>query len=170
MSTNKTTHYQLNQWEPEDKVLRTEFNQDNQKIDQALHGKADQEALTALQGLVAQKADSADLEELRGSSVQIAAGAYTGDGAASRLISLPFTPKAVYLCDKQGRTYASGSNLSTYYYGGLAVAGQGTVAPNGSPLLTIEEGGFRVYVGNAGNSNYICSNSDGTAFHYLALR
>lgn len=41
MSTNKTTHYQLNQWEAGDKVLRTEFNQDNLKIDQALHGKAD---------------------------------------------------------------------------------------------------------------------------------
>ena len=53
MSTNKTQHYQLNQWEAEDKVLRTEFNEDNQKIDQALQEKADQEALTALQGLVA---------------------------------------------------------------------------------------------------------------------
>ena len=38
MSTNKTTHYQLNQWEAEDKVLRTEFNEDNQKIDGALAG------------------------------------------------------------------------------------------------------------------------------------
>ena len=36
MSTNKTQHYQLNQWEAEDKVLRTEFNEDNQKIDGAL--------------------------------------------------------------------------------------------------------------------------------------
>ena len=40
MSTNKTQQYQLNQWEAEDKVLRTEFNEDNQKIDQALQKKA----------------------------------------------------------------------------------------------------------------------------------
>ena len=163
MSTNKTTNYQLNQWEAEDKVLRTEFNQDNLKIDQALHGKADQEALTALQGLVAQKADSADLEELRGSSVQIAAGAYTGDGAASRLISLPFTPKAVYLCDKRGRTYASGANLTSYYYGGLAVTGYPVMA-GGSALVTLEEGGFRVAQGGS-----CAANEQDTLFHYLAL-
>ena len=65
MSTNKTQHYQLNQWEAEDKVLRTEFNEDNQKIDQALQEKADQEALTALQSLVSQKADSTSAAFLR---------------------------------------------------------------------------------------------------------
>ena len=38
MATNHTTNYQLNQWEAGDQVLRTEFNQDNQKIDTALAG------------------------------------------------------------------------------------------------------------------------------------
>ena len=38
MATNHTTHYQLNQWEAADQVLRTDFNQDNQKIDAALAG------------------------------------------------------------------------------------------------------------------------------------
>ena len=167
MSTNKPPTSHLNQWEAEEKVLRTEFNQDNLKIDQALHGKADQEALTALQGLVAQKADSADLEELRGSSVQIAAGAYTGDGAASRLISLPFSPKAVYLCDKRGRTYASGANLAAYYYGGLAVTGNPATAGE-TALVTLEAGGFRV-VHKSSNGDYYASNEKNTVFHYLAL-
>ena len=36
MSTNKTQHYHLNQWEAEDKVLRAEFNQDNAKLDSAM--------------------------------------------------------------------------------------------------------------------------------------
>ena len=36
MSTNHTTNYNLNQWEATDKVLRTEFNEDNAKIDAAL--------------------------------------------------------------------------------------------------------------------------------------
>lgn len=39
MSTNKTQHYHLNQWEAEDKVLRAEFNQDNAKLDSALPGR-----------------------------------------------------------------------------------------------------------------------------------
>ena len=42
MASNYTTNYQLNQWEAGDQVLRTEFNQDNQKIDTALAGLAGQ--------------------------------------------------------------------------------------------------------------------------------
>ena len=40
MATNHTTNYQLNQWEATDQVLRTDFNQDNAKIDGALAGLA----------------------------------------------------------------------------------------------------------------------------------
>ncbi len=36
MASGQTANYQLNQWEAEDKVLRTEFNADNVKIDAAL--------------------------------------------------------------------------------------------------------------------------------------
>ena len=36
MATNYTTNYQLNQWEPTDQVLRTDFNADNAKLDAAL--------------------------------------------------------------------------------------------------------------------------------------
>lgn len=60
MSTNHTTNYQLSQWEPEDKVLRTDFNADNAKIDTALAfldvaavNLAHQASYTALQNYVA---------------------------------------------------------------------------------------------------------------------
>ena len=36
MASNYTTNYQLNQWEPTDQVLRTDFNADNVKIEQAI--------------------------------------------------------------------------------------------------------------------------------------
>ena len=36
MATNHTTHYDLNQWQATDQVLRTDFNADNAKIDAAL--------------------------------------------------------------------------------------------------------------------------------------
>ena len=42
MSTNHTTNYNLNQWEATDKVLRTEFNADNAKIDAALKSHDDE--------------------------------------------------------------------------------------------------------------------------------
>ena len=38
MSTNHTPNFNLCQWEATDKVLRTDFNHDNQKIDAALAG------------------------------------------------------------------------------------------------------------------------------------
>jgi len=36
MPSNFTPNYNLNQWEPDDRVLRTDFNADNAKIDAAL--------------------------------------------------------------------------------------------------------------------------------------
>lgn len=40
MPTNYTEHYALSQWEPGDKVQRTDFNADNAKIDAALASQA----------------------------------------------------------------------------------------------------------------------------------
>ena len=36
----QTTNYQLSQWDPEDRILRTDFNSDNQKIDTALKSQS----------------------------------------------------------------------------------------------------------------------------------
>ena len=52
MATNQTTNYQLNQWEPTDQVLRTDFNADNAKLDAALADLAED---------VAGKAEQTDL-------------------------------------------------------------------------------------------------------------
>ena len=40
----QTNHYQLNQWDLEDRVLMADFNNDNTKIETALHGLAEQAA------------------------------------------------------------------------------------------------------------------------------
>lgn len=45
-----TPNYQLHQWDPQDNFLRTDFNTDLSKIDTALAGKADNSAITNLQG------------------------------------------------------------------------------------------------------------------------
>ena len=52
MATNQTANYQLNQWEPTDQVLRTDFNADNAKLDAALAEKAEVETVSALQTAV----------------------------------------------------------------------------------------------------------------------
>ncbi len=54
---DKTTHYQLNQWAPEDRILRTDFNADNAKLDQALRQGAEDlaAARTAAEEALAQE-------------------------------------------------------------------------------------------------------------------
>ena len=144
MSTNKTTHYQLNQWEPEDKVLRTEFNEDNQKIDAAL-----------------------------GTIPKIQFGTYTGTGTENGdtlFISLGFTPKAVYVCTAQGAVYDV-SNFALLY-GGLALKNAPLKSPNGGhfKVVEIEENGFRVYYGWYATTNSApYANIKGQLYHYAAF-
>ena len=88
MASSYTSNYQLCQWEGTDKVLRTDFNGDNAKIDAALAEKA-----------------------------EVVFGTYTGDGTASRVISLGFTPEAVYLCGEGGEAFTAAG--TAYLTGGV---------------------------------------------------
>ena len=88
---NKTPNYQLNQWGAEDRVLRTDFNADNAKIDAAIK---------AVDGLARSKADAsalAALQQVTNQKVRVALGSYTGDGAASRAINVGFLPKVMFI-------------------------------------------------------------------------
>ena len=60
----KTTNYQLCQWDGEDRILRTDFNEDNAKIDAALNARNCQVYLTS----------------------------YTGDDSTTRTITFPHKP------------------------------------------------------------------------------
>ena len=72
----KTEHYQLNQWDAADRVLREDFNSDNQKIDAALA-----EILAAIP------------------EPEIAIGSYTGtnDKNEQTHVFLGFQPSAVLI-------------------------------------------------------------------------
>ncbi|MGI5934039.1 MAG: hypothetical protein ACOX7A_04470 [Lawsonibacter sp.] len=111
MASNHTTNFELCQWQADDQVKRTDFNEDNAKIDSALKGlsdglaaaqteKADQSALDALAAEVAKKAttaalealgaetankaDNAALNALDGRALRWATGSYTGTGTYGR--------------------------------------------------------------------------------------
>ena len=91
MASNYTMNYQLNQWEAADQVLRTDFNQDNQKIDAALAGLAAKN--TELGGAVAAPVAG-------GGNCQMELFTYTGTGAygATGPTQVQFTQKPdVYL-------------------------------------------------------------------------
>ena len=75
---NQTSNYQLSQWDPEDRILRTDFNSDNAKVDAALKGNADaisseasarSSAVTRLENKIAQRGNC-----------KVEIHSYTGDG------------------------------------------------------------------------------------------
>ena len=145
MSTNHTTNYALCQWLATDQVKRTDFNEDNAKIDAAL-----------------------------ATIPKIAAGTYTGNGAASRIIPLGFTPKLVFLCTQWGETsyYSPGAYFG---YGGLALADHparlsysagGEVTE--TDMITIVSSGFQVVCVQARGSNAY-SNYNKEVYHYIAI-
>ena len=117
MASNHTEHFSLNQWLPDDQVKRTDFNEDNAKLDAALNDlsgglaeKADQTALDALAAEVAKKATTAALEAVRAAVPKLVVGSYTGNGSCgqSHPRTLDFTatlgrpPKFVVVRSKDG--------------------------------------------------------------------
>ena len=77
MAANYTEHYELNQWEPTDQVLRTDFNADNAKIDAALASHA---------------------AEIAGfGNCQIETGSYVGAGDTSNSLTFSGVPLLVFV-------------------------------------------------------------------------
>ena len=174
MASNYTEHYDLCQWEATDQVQRTEFNADNAKVDAALAGKADMEAVSSLQTAVAAKAEQAALSALteRVAALevlpQLATGTYTGNGAASRFISLGFTPKALLVFTSEG--YPA-SPYVNYYFGGMAFPELPVEVfdrvGDKVQVLEITEDGFRVFY------DYdldLYSNQKDTKYYYMAWK
>ena len=85
MATNQTTNYQLNQWEPTDQVLRTDFNADNAKLDAALavlaDSKADQSGLDALSDALTGLSGTVSAVSARAGNCDMELLTYIGTGA-----------------------------------------------------------------------------------------
>ena len=173
MASNYTTNYNLCQWQPTDQVQRTDFNADNLKIDTVLASKAEATALSSLTQTVNQKASQSALDAAIAAIPKVAYSTYTGDGTRNRKISLPFTPKAVFVNPVNGCTFDDKEGYQ--YCGGLAV--------QGSPLkweeytdedvhvLEIVSGGFKVWCQTYGSYFLYCSrtNDSGRIYNYFAI-
>ena len=158
MSTDHTTNYDLNQWEGTDKVLRTEFNADNAKIDAALKNHDDEIAELeaadgALEAAIALKGNC-----------QIEHFTYVGNGAYGngnpRAITFPRLPLLFFIRSEDG--IGMGSRLHT----GLTAAFSGSTGGSVSTLpLTW-----------SGNTAYLTSwstvldfNRTGETYHVFAF-
>lgn len=113
----------------------------------------------------------------------VVSGEYTGDGEESMFVELGFVPKAVLVTRTDGSMARShwGSELGSYFYGGLSVSSSDCRFWNGTsdfPIVRITSingglsGGFTVY-----NSSYV--NGSGSAhvatnekskYHYIAFK
>ena len=109
MSSQKTEHYELNQWLATDQVLRTDFNADNAKIDAVLD---DLDTRTA-----ALEAASAGH-----GNCQIYRQTYSGNGGSSRSFTFSRTPCLVML---QGAGYTCVAIYGQYSANCLAINGSG---------------------------------------------
>ena len=91
---NRTTNYNLCQFEETDRVRRTDFNEDNAKIDAAVKAVG-----RRVDGLEGSKADKTALAAVEGKISRIVTGTYAGTGGSSgvRRISLPGRPKLVLI-------------------------------------------------------------------------
>ncbi len=125
MSSKHTPNYNLSQWESEDKVVHTDFNEDNAKIDSALgslaSGKADKSTVTALSG---------QLAALEGRTLRLATGSYIGTGTVSHSIAFPFAPRFVLIQRMGGadqRMLRFGENAVSVQWTGESVY----ASPNG---------------------------------------
>ena len=155
MSSQKTEHYELNQWLATDQVLRTDFNADNAKIDGALNtlagqvaGKADGEAFQALSGTVAEH--TAAIAQL--GNCQIYTASYTGNGSDSRTHTFPGPPAAIFISGLhyqmfglRGDNQALANDWGTQHYISASWSGN---------YLTLSDGGHSDYIGNQSGTTY----------------
>ena len=96
MASNYTEHIGLCQWEATDQVLRTEFNQDNAKVDAALD-TLEQAVTQHGEALEAQAAAIAKL-----GNCTIYQASYAGTGSTSRSQTFPGRPVAVMVAETNG--------------------------------------------------------------------
>lgn len=91
MATNHTSNYQLCQWEATDQVLRTDFNEDNAKVDAALKGLS-----TSVQQHSTQISQINQKVAALG-NCQLYQSSYTGTGTVTSTLTFPHKPILIHI-------------------------------------------------------------------------
>ncbi len=111
---NKTSNYQLNQWELHDRVMMQDFNADNAKIDAALKAEVDARAAADAAETSARKTTDAAIqaELAKRGNCKIWTTGYTGDGTHgaehANKITFPGSPIVVWIFDQDSRVMCIG--------------------------------------------------------------
>ena len=95
-------------------------------------------------------------------------GTYTGNGAASQLITLGYKPALVLVLESGARIYNYDGKSD--FYGGMALPGH-PASVNGMTAVRVENTGFRVYYGwNSESTMCARTNSANETYHYLVVK
>ena len=154
-STNKTPFLGLNKWQASDKPKMSDFNGDNQLIDQALqqHTQDTQLHLTA--------------EEKDMLSRNMSVGFYTGDNQPERAFSLGFTPRFIIVfADSYPVSFWDGGTKDNNSYCAMATLVCGTVG------IDLIADGFKIYHTSTGVSDFPASrmNLQNVKYSYVAFQ
>ena len=93
----------------------------------------------------------------------IVCGTYTGDGTLNRVISLGFTPRAIFVFCRGGIPEGG----SSYINMGLALPNAPVYSNRDYPALAVVNGGFQVSYHTGPKA---ATNNQGYFYHYVALR
>ena len=184
MASSYTSNYKLCQWEASDKVLRTEFNADNAKIDAALgslassvSGKASSSTVSSLQstvnGLKTSKADKSALDS-RSQTVSQHAAALSGKGNCQLYVT-SYTGSGKYGADHPNRltfdkkpmvVFVCGSNDVMTLIQGMGVSWAANSTSAGAAVSVTWSGNS---VSWYGSQTYSQLSSHGYTYRVLAL-
>ena len=145
MATNHTEHYELSQWVRTDSVLMSDFNEDNAKIDAALHDVLD-------------------------TIPKVVAGSYTGTGEGGVVhYSLGFKPKLLFLITDNAY---GGNTYDVFFIAMDGFALNFTSASNFSVyrnnVITLDDDGFNIT--HSTSQPHLGYNREGVVQHYWALK
>lgn len=150
MPSNRTPNYDLCQWEAEDQVKRTDFNEDNEKIDAAL-GEHDSALASQADTLTAQAARMNKL-----GNCQVYTTSFTGNGSTSGMtLYFPHRPMLVMVVSSSGICFITVQGASRVIF---------LMGSSGSANLS--------WSGNSitwDTSSYNYFNSSGETYRVLAL-
>ena len=163
MASNYTRNYNLCQWEAEDKVLRTEFNADNAKIDAALAGKASVSSLNSLQTALDKKADKTALDSLKSTVTSLSSS--KADKTELNSLQTTITSQGTNLALRNCRfvvgTYAGANKAGS--------ANPNTLTFPGKPVfLHVSSVDFPAYFSGVLGQSHVYSRANGTN-HKLAF-
>ena len=131
MASNYTSNYGLSQWEANDKVLRSEFNGDNAKIDAAISavdsrvdGKASTSALNSLKNTVSSLSTTVSGQGNtlgKKGNCQVAVTSYTGNGQDTRTHTFPKKPVMFFIIGNALMFVGYGSTWAMNHDGSFAI-------------------------------------------------